>query len=243
MNATNKFFSNAQRVLNEALTRNEKSMEEAAWKIANCLINDGLVYAFGTGHAHILVEELFYRAGGLAAVYPILDERLMLHINATGSSKAERTPGYAAELIEKYPIKSTDVMIVCSNSGRNAAPVEMAAKAKERGVYVIALTNMEHSKKMLPNNPIGMRLYEVADCVLDNAGCLGDAAISIGKYAMGATSTMVGAALLQALTCRAAEIALERGQPLKVFISGNVEGGDDLNRALLDEYKGIVHCL
>ena len=96
MSAAHDYLLNIQQVLAEAYSRNEEALESAAHKIVDCITNEGLLYLFGTGHAHMMAEEIFYRAGGLAAVYPILDERLMLHIDATGSTEAERTPGYAA---------------------------------------------------------------------------------------------------------------------------------------------------
>ena len=40
----------------------------SAESISNVMLADGLIYVFGCGHSHILAEETFYRAGGLACV-------------------------------------------------------------------------------------------------------------------------------------------------------------------------------
>ena len=70
---------------------------------------------------------------GLAAVCPILISGLMLHESATASTWLERTPGVIAAVLERYPLTKGDTLIVFSNSGVNAAPVEIAKIAKERG--------------------------------------------------------------------------------------------------------------
>ena len=40
-----------------------------------------------------------------------------------------------------------DVLIVASNSGRNAVPVEMALEGRARGLRVIAITNLAHARQ------------------------------------------------------------------------------------------------
>ena len=63
----------------------------------------------------------------------------------TKSSFLERLSGYAAILADLYDIEEGDVVLIASNSGRNAYPIEMAIEAKKRGASVIAITNIAHS--------------------------------------------------------------------------------------------------
>ena len=63
------------------------------------LVRDGLIYVFGCGHSHIPAEEAFYRAGGLANVAPVFYESLMLHEGAAESSRLEKQPGLAQEVL------------------------------------------------------------------------------------------------------------------------------------------------
>ncbi len=244
MNAMERYASNLQEITERAFAQQKDAMEEIARRMCKAVTGGHMVYLFGTGHAHILAEEMFYRAGGLAAVSPILDEKLMLHVSASGSTQAEREPGCAARLLEKTTMGEGDVLIICSNSGRNAAPVELALLAREKGVYVVALTNLAHSRSCAPRNPEGLRLFEAADIVLDNCGAIGDASVDVGlPYRVGATSTAVGAALLEAIECRCVELALEQNLPIDVFSSSNVEGGDEINERIIERYHERIPML
>ncbi|WP_236911772.1 SIS domain-containing protein [Clostridium sp. Cult1] len=60
-----------------------------------------------------------------------------------------------------------DIIVIVSNSGRNAVPVEMAMLAKEKGIYVIALTSLKHSQSVESRHESGKRLFELADLVID----------------------------------------------------------------------------
>ena len=175
---------------------------------------------------------------------PILDERLMLHASASESTGWERTDGLADELLARYPVKAGDVLIAISNSGRNTVPVELAMKCRARGAYVIALTSLRHTGAVTPRNPMGKRLFEVADLVLDNGGALGDAAVEgTGGRKVGPTSTAVGSALLQAIVCRVEEIAREEGREIEFFASSNIDGGDEINEKLIEKYRGVIRGL
>ena len=241
MSMLDNYFENITALLTRTLESQKEAMETASEKIAECLKNGGMVYTFGTGHGHLLALEIFYRAGGMAKVCPILDEKLMLHINAAESSHWERAEGLEDELLEKYPIQAGDVLISISNSGRNTVPVMLAKAAQARGAFVIALTSMNHTSAVTPRNKAGLRLFEAADLVLDNGGILGDASMQMkdGAY-VGPTSTAVGASILQAIACRVKEISLAEGWEAEYFKSSNVDGGDEYNQKLLDKYKDQI---
>ena len=172
---------------------------------------------------------------------PILDEKLMLHISAAGSTQEERNEEWVPKLLEKYPIQKGDVLIALSNSGRNAVPVLLADEARKRGAYVIALTSLQHTQAVTSRNRLNLRLFEAADLVLDNGGVLGDASWQAADGAMvGPTSTAIGAAMLQAIVCRVKELSLEENFEADYFKSSNVDGGDAWNDRLIDRYKDQI---
>lgn len=196
----------------------------AAGLVADALAGGKRFWVFGTGHSHALAEEVYGRAGGLADVRAILEPGLMLHEGLQKSSLLERLPGLASVLLEINQLESGDVVLIASNSGRNAVPVEFALGARERGAQVIALTSMAHSTATTSRAPGGQRLFETADVVIDNCGVPGDALIEVAgsPERTGATSTMIGAMLLQALTVEVVTRLSERGQSPNVLRSLNV---------------------
>ena len=241
MYAQEKYYKELTKLLDKAFHAQADKVEEAAQIIAKSALNGGMVYTFGTGHGHLLSLEIFYRAGGMVKVCPILDDKLMLHISASESTLWERKEDMADALLEKYPVKAGDVLIAFSNSGRNTVPVELAVKCRERGAKVIALTSMNHTSQVTPRNKLGMRLFEAADLVLDNMGVLGDAVIEgTGGRMVGPTSPAIGAALLQSIVCRVEEIAREQNKPIDYFASSNIDGGDEINNRYIALYKDQI---
>lgn len=232
-------------LLQNVLARESETIVQAAEMIAETICGGGMLFVFGTGHSHMFAEELFYRAGGLANVYPILEEPLMLHNGAAKSSDVERLAGYAETILQHTPVRSGDTMVIASNSGRNAAVIEMALACKARGVRVIALTSLAHSKAEPSRHECGKKLYELADVVLDNGGCVGDASVyfeALGRN-VGATSTVVGCAILEAVVCETVDRLLRRGWTPDVYSSSNVSGGDAINAAYVEKYKPVIKPL
>lgn len=243
MTKAQEYFENLNKTLLTAQKTQADKVEAAAQICADALASDGYLYTFGTGHSHLLAEEIFYRAGGLVRIFPLEDDALMLHTGASRSSQFERVAGFASILLTSSPAKAGDVMFVFSNSGRNTMPVEMALKARELGLKTICITSFAHAATVSSRHESGKKLGEVCDVSLDNCGSPGDACVALGEQLMGPTSTVVGAALLQAIVCRAAEILQERGITPEIFASANIDGGDRKNAAYLAKYKEKINIL
>lgn len=219
-------------------------IEQAALWVGAALAEDHWLYAFGTGHSHVLAEEIFFRAGGLARGVPMLDEETMLHENAIQATWQERKTGHAAAVLERYPVEPGDVLIVASNSGRNAVPIEMVLAAKQRGLKTIAVTNLQHSRRWPSRHVSGKSLAEVADLAIDNCGVAGDACLELAGMPdkVGPTSTITGAAIINLIVAQAMENALARGVAPEIYISSN-SYGDDHNEVLLQKYKSRIRHL
>lgn len=221
------------------------AIEKSSEAFAAALEKGNNIFLFGTGHSHMLAEELFYRAGGLVNIHPVLETALMLHESASKSTEIERLEGYAEILFNSYSMKKGDVIVIISNSGRNGVCVDMALLAKEKGLTVIALTNLKHSGSGASRHKSGKRLFEIADIVLDNMGCVGDAGIyfeELGRKAC-PTSTSAGAAILHATVCGCIEKMIEDGFTPEVFSSSNVDGGDEINEAFIKKYRNQIKSL
>ena len=221
------------------------SIREAGRLVAEVLRADRLVHVFGTGHSHMLAEEGLYRAGGLAPVNAILESGLMLHEGAAVSTRLEKLPGYSPIVADKYGFEEGDLLVVVSNSGVNAAPVELALLAKEAGLKVLAISSVAYSKSVEPKPGVPARLYEIADLTLDNLGEPGDAIVEVDGTGLkvGPTSTVIGAALLNAVFVEATcALASEEVEP-PVYRSSNMTGAPEHNRRLVKRFGGRIRHL
>ena len=241
-----RYIDELQAVL-ERIKHGQMSAIEAAGRlVAEALIADGVVHTFGTGHSHLIADEAFFRAGGIAAINPILDERLVFLKGALESTRAERVPGFAKDLIEREQIGPNDVAILISNSGRNNVPVEMALEMKSRGVKLIAITSVAQSSSSIPLHSSGKRLLELADVTIDNCVPPGDALLTLSglKSRIGPSSTVAGAAIINSIMIEGVAETIRRGHEVPVLPSANIDGvTEDTLTELLGRYRGRIRYL
>ncbi|MBG6107389.1 sugar isomerase domain-containing protein [Frigoribacterium sp. CG_9.8] len=216
----------------------------AAHLIADRIQDDRVIYAFGASHAGLLVQDQFYRAGGLVPIQPILPSSLMLNVTPiTATSTLEQTRGIAQEILADVPIGKGDLLLIVSVSGRNAVPVEMCTLAQQRGATVVALTNITYSSSVKGRGV--PRLFEVADVVIDLPGMAGDAVVALGEGVppVGPTSSAVGAAILHGLMVETATVLIERGTIPPVFASANLDDSAAWNDRWIETYRERLNYL
>ncbi|EAR51298.1 hypothetical protein OG2516_17755 [Oceanicola granulosus HTCC2516] len=197
---------------------------------------DGRVFLFGTGHSHVLAEECHYRAGGLAITVPILSGPTTVQDGAVAGTVYERLPGIVAPILDRYGVGPRDMLIVISNSGVNAAPLEAAREARARGAKVVAVTSLAYSTAAARGRD---RLADLADVVLDNGGPPGDAALSLegSEMRVGPVSTVVSAALLNAVFAEVAERLVAQGGEAPIYRSANMDGASEINARIVARYR------
>lgn len=229
--AGREYLATASALIDRVANVEWPNLAAAAEALAAALAAGRTLHAFGTGHSHMLAEELYYRAGGLVRVNPILFEGLMLHSSARMSTSLERLPGLAEALLGEHPVQAGDVVIVASNSGSNAATAELVSGVRERGATVIAITSIAHATSSAARETGYPRLHEIADIVIDNGGVVGDAAIAIEGFdqRVSPTSTVVGAAILNAIVAETVQRLVAAGITPEVYTSSNTSGGDAAN--------------
>jgi len=220
------------------------AVQEAAIILADAIGNGKRIFGFGCTHSSLPIQDLVYRAGGLMLINPIFGPGIasLEPQPATITSAMERLTGFADVILDNTPIEEGDVLILVSVSGRNAVPIEMAQSAKNRGITVIGVTSREYTDNVDARHPSGKKMYEFADVVLDNKAAKGDAILEADNMpqkfspASGVTSN----ALLHALVSATIEECLARGLTPPVYVAANVDGGEEWNRKLWDEYGDRV---
>jgi len=239
------FFKGVINLLEKVKEAQKENMLKVAELVKNALKEDRLIHIYGCGHSQILAQEVFYRAGGLVPINAMLDLGTSLYTGALKSTPAERLPGYAKMLLDYYQIKKGDVLIIVSNSGINAVPVDLALGAKERGATVVAITSVEFSKTSPARHPSGKKLYEVADIVIDNFVPPGDALLSVPgiKTKVAPVSTIINASILHSILSTAAKMLADEGVEPPVWLSANVPGGDEFNKRYIEKYRYRIKAL
>lgn len=234
------------KALLESVEKDEwDNLKRAAQKVAACIQNNGIVHVFGCGHSHMFGEELFYRAGGLAPISPILIEDLMLHKGAVRSSKLEKENGLADEFMPHTKIQPEDVVIIVSTSGRNPVPIDVADISRSKGAFVIAITSPAYAKSQSSRHRSGKYLYQSADLSIDNHIEVGDAMMKHESLdvSFGSGSSVIGMAIVNSMMVEAVNFMVESNFPPPIFKSGNIDGAEEHNRELINRYKSRIPML
>ena len=237
------YLQNIQALIGELIETQTPAIERAAEAIAAAIASGHSLFGFGCNHSLLPILDIYYRAGGLMLVNPIIGPGLLLELHPpTLTSKVEQLEGYGDIVLASAPIKPGDVLILISVSGRNAVPVEVAVKAKAMGAIVIGVTSKAFSDSVTPRNRLGKKLIDVVDIVIDNLVPPGDATLSLAGVPQKFTpvSGVSSVALMHALMAESIERMVARGITPPVYLSGNIEGGAAYNDRMLAENAGRI---
>jgi uncharacterized phosphosugar-binding protein len=217
-----------------------EAIEKASELLASRLQQGGIIHVFGAGHSRAFGMEMCGRAGGLVPLKLVALEDIALVEGTVGINltELERSPETAHRLMELHEVQDEDGFIIVSNSGRNGSAVELATICRERGIPVVAVTSLNHSQHTDSRHPSGKKLYELADIVIDNCCPYGDVLLQMPntQERTGSASSVVGALIAQALTTEIIRLTFESGETPPVYISANLDGGDEHNRKIIERY-------
>lgn len=239
------YFEKIYEIIENVEKNEKKSIENAIKIITKAIENKNSIYIFGASHAGILSQELYFRAGGLVLINPIFARELMLDNSPiTITSKMERLDGYGEIISSKVNFKKGDILILHSVSGRNPVIIDLGLNAKHKGVVLIGLTNKKYNEQVESRHKSGKKLIDIVDVCIDNHGDVGDACCSIEgvEQRIGASSTVIGALILNNIVVEISkELAKNKIENLPIFYSANLDGGEEKNRKVFEEYKNLIH--
>jgi uncharacterized phosphosugar-binding protein len=244
--SANEYLVKAGDLLEQVRTTQMEAIQKAAQAMAASIAASRAVHLFGSGHSVIPVLDIFPRYGSYPGFHPVMDPRLMW-FNITGPGGArellwlEREEGYVKNVLLSHHLDPRDTFVVFSHGGNNAAPVEMALLAKEKGLTVVAVTSVANRKINTPKHSSGKATADVADIVIDNCSPPEDALVAIDglKGNVAASSTLTFIAISMALVAETtAELARLGALPPRVFVSPNVQGvSKDNNEQVFRDYE------
>jgi len=229
-------------IVNCIKNEQKENIETAAKMASQALSQEGLIHTFGTGHSQLVAEEIYFRAGGLVTVNSLSEPLLGVTIDPRKSGILEKVPNVIKMITETENFYPEDIVIIISNSGRNAAPVEMALEMQKKGVEVVAITSLEHSRQVKTTHSSGQKLYQVADLTIDNCAPVGDAILNKKDIPVpfGPVSTLSGVFIIQSIIAETIENLNKKGLDIPLLKSGNLDNAKAYNQKVKMKYLELI---
>jgi uncharacterized phosphosugar-binding protein len=212
--------------------KNRKTMERVSRLLVKTVKRGQSLLVFGSGHSSMFPMELYHRAGGPSYVIPLVAEYLLPTAGPPVVRLLERTPGAATAILNRAQPRSGEMIWLCSQSGINAAIIDLALEAKKRGLRTVAFTSVKHSWGVESRLSSKKRLYEVCHDVIDLGGFVGDASIDLTEDVKAGPLSTLSFVLLGHSMIVAASAELERRGHRCTYISVNTSEGEARNRLL-----------
>lgn len=222
-------------------------IESAGEVFARSIQAGGRVYLFGSGHSVIPVLDIFPRYGSFIGFLPIYDPRLMW-FNVVGPGGArellwlERREGYASVVLQSYPLEPRDSILVFSHGGLNAAPIEIAMGAKQKGLTVVSVSSLQNHRHARAQHSGGKKLADISDIAIDNCVPPEDALVGAPgiKEKFAAGSTVAAVSIAMALVAETGLRLVKNGAKPSTFVSPNVGLPADHNQAVFRDYERFI---
>lgn len=238
-----KYYEKISVVLANIQTTQKSQIEKASEAMATAIAADKRVYLFGSGHSVIPVMDVFPRYGSFVGFFPLYDPRLMwTNVIGPGGAREllwlETREGYAEVFLQSYPLELGDMMVVFSHGGLNAAPLEAAIYAKDKGLTVVTVSSLANAKVSPAKHSTGKKLPDIADIAIDNCVAPEDAQVNIGQPEnVAAGSTMAAVFIAMALVAETGSRLVAKGRVPKTFVSPNVPGVEkDHNQKVFEAF-------
>ena len=236
--------------LDSVFEQNEAAVAKAAGYLVAAIKKDQLVHIIGTGgHSTLGAMELFWRAGSLAPISPLLDPALLISQGALHSNKMERTEGLAKPILDSYEVHRGEVIIIVNAYGINAVTIDTALEARERGLKSIAITTTTFAENVpkgtKARHSSGKNLHELVDVYINNYMPYGDAVVKIDQVdqKVAPLSTIMNSVCLHLLLIDTVERLIAEGIVPPVWMSANLPEGDAANKKWHELYNQRVRHL
>lgn len=250
MSLTSDYLESITAHLEQIQTTEYEAILRAAQLLSEQIAQDKVIHvAAAGGHSNLATQEIFFRAGGLMHINPIIDEGTLLTNGALRSMAIERLPDYGKIVASNHNLQAGEVLVLINAYGINAAVVDIALEAKKKGLTVIAVTSIQHAQQTPlehpARHPSKQNLYSVADIVLDSKVQVGDAVVEIEGISqkVAAMSTFANSFILNALVIETINLLAKQGIEPPIWKSGNATGGDAWNQQFISRFKDRIQLL
>lgn len=240
----------AKQRLEEIEHTQRAGIEKAGYLLASAIEQDRLIYVFGAGgHTSLAVGEMFFRVGGLANIYPIVEYGLTALSQARKFIQLERCLGLGNSLVAASGIGHGDVLILFHTIGVNATCIQAAMETKKLGAQVIGIASdhwqNQTSADAQIRSPGKENLRDVVDIYINDCNTVDDAVVKLkGLEAKAGPLSGIGTfAIAHMLELAAIEECLKREICPPVWENANTPEGEKRNAALMDKYTKRIPML
>ncbi|MBN2552499.1 MAG: SIS domain-containing protein [Spirochaetales bacterium] len=245
-----KLYETVDGAIKKILATEESSIDKAAQLVASSIERDQLVHIIGTGgHSQMGAMEMFWRAGCLAPMNPLLDPSLLPSMGAKHSNWMERTEGLAPSILSAYEVASGETIIIVNAYGINPVTIDTALESKKRGLNTIGITSTSFAEKVpagvASRHSTGKNLHEIVDVFINCYMPLGDASVQIEgcAQAVAPVSTILNSFCLHLLVIATVEKLVKAGIEPPLWMSANLPEGDETNKRWHARYNPRVKHL
>lgn len=244
------YVENAIQNIREVAEKQADNIHAAAELMADAIANDRLISVYGGGgHTTLCMGEMFFRAGGLCNINPIMETGLSVFNQALKYLELERTVNYGSAIMKYYDLQKDDVLIIFHNIGINPATIDAAMEAKKAGAKIIAVSSSAWQEGMPKDHfirhPNKKNLFDFADVCIDDYNPVGDCIVNIPGMGtpIAPVSNVVDFTIAHLLEVETCHICMERGIQPPVWMSANTPEGDAYNAENLKKYKNRIKMM
>lgn len=240
--------------MKDAIVKIEETQQDSILRtaklMADAIEKDRLIYVFGGGgHTCLVMQELFWRAGGLANLCPMIDFSIHPATPAYMYLGHERMHGVGDHIVQYYGVSQGDLVLVFHSYGFNPPTIDCALESKRVGAQVVGISSGDWREKYPKDFAIrhnsGKHLFDIADVCIDDQVPFGDTVIEVEGLAkpISGISSILDFYVAHRLEMECVKECMSRGVTPPVWSSANVPGGDEYNASMRKKYNPRVKFL
>ena len=242
MDIKKQYFDGLKAHIEHAYDTQLDTMKAIAKLFSDTALNGGVVQLFGVNHGEEFVNELNFRAGGLAPFHGIKLVDLVLNGVCDGpvidSGEVLNSDAYLDKLLSLYKLDPRDCYVIVSEKGCEPLVIALAKKVKAHGHKLVGVVNQKTYERLSAN--LDEKLGDYCDLMLDLSAEDPDVALHVADTPVGQYSSTIGNVMAQMITAEGYAYYRSLGKEAPVLLSANIKGADKHNDSLTDPYEGRV---
>lgn len=239
-------------IFDKTIENSSDAVAKTAQFVAKHIADGNVVHIVPAGlHANVALEEVFWRAGGLAPLNPLFYTGFNLIQGAKVANYRSSIPGYARQVYDTYDVgkKEGEVVIILSAFGINTASIDLALEAKRRKMTTIGITSTVRAEKVSKEHPgrhpSKENLCDISDYFIDCHPPYNDTVIDIPGFSqqIGTTTSFCLLFSMNLLMISTINELVNMGVEPPLWRSVVLAADNEVNHKLEEQYMPYVKHL